>query len=309
MEDGPGPTDEEVVEIGASIPYDPDGKFSWSDGDIELLPREADDWDLTYEDNGATILVQDMNGLMQHFMQNGHHELQYDLDLLWESPKAKDMPVGLVHELLSAGVVSGLPAEALPTFEALFRSDDLPRDNFRSRLFGMFSEDIVRIWASNERAPYRYLGRPTLGTPPTRFTLDFLLQRGPDGPSFVCEQKAELAFEGHRYLRLTRSERPPDQIAHHLGGAAFRWFLDMARDPTSHEVRVDAKPVQVHGAILVWGAVTPEGRTWAMETYGFSDVLALEDMLRDLHDWQDPTWRRRVELLRTWSDGLFAGLL
>jgi len=55
--------------------------------------------------------------------------------------------------------------------------------------------------------------------------------------------------------------------------------------------------------------VTPEGRAWAMEAYGFADVLSLEDMLRDLRAWQDPAWRLRMGQLREWSDGLFDGLL
>ena len=40
-------------------------------------------------------------------------------------------------------------------FEDVFQTGDQRRDNYRSRLFGMFSEDIARIWAQNPRAPSR----------------------------------------------------------------------------------------------------------------------------------------------------------
>ena len=42
----------------------------------------------------------------------------------------------------------------------------------------------------------------------------------------------------------------------------------------------------IAGAILVWGVLTPEGRTAAMNRYGLADVLSVEDMLRDLAEWQ-----------------------
>lgn len=190
------------------------------------------------------------------------------------------------------------------SFEALFRTGHAGRDNFRSRLFGMFNEEIVRYWAANERAPYRDLGRPTLWMHPEFATLDFTLQSRADGRRYVAEQKAELAFEGYRYLRLTAAS----QVQHHAARRAFLWFLQTARDPASHPVKVKGRATEVNGAILVWGAGTPEGRADAMQTYGFADVLAIEDMLRDLRDWDDPAWRARVAEIRGWTNGLFDGL-
>ncbi len=190
------------------------------------------------------------------------------------------------------------------SFEALFHSDHAPQDNFRSRLFGMFSEEIVRCWAATERAPYRDLGRPTLWAPPKFATLDFTLQSRADGRCYVAEQKVELAFEDYRYLRLEAAS----QVQHHAGGRAFQWFLETARSPAGRLVKVGARPTDVAGAILVWGAVEPEGRADAMQTYGFADVLAIEDMLRDLRHGNDSAWRARVAEIRGWADGLFDGL-
>ena len=109
---------------------------------------------------------------------------------------------------------------------------------------------------------------------------------------------------GYRYLRLAAAS----QIQHHAEKRAFLWFLEAARDPASHLVKVGARPTEVAGAILVWGAVTPEGRADAIQTYRFADVLALEDMLRDLRDWNDGAWRARVAEIRGWANGLFDGL-
>ena len=89
---------------------------------------------------------------------------------------------------------------------------------------------------------------------------------------------------------------------------AFGRFLEMATNPSAYEARVNAKPIEVHGAILVWGAVTEAGRHVAMDKYGFADVLSLEEMLRDLHEWGNAQWVERVAELRRWASGLFDGL-
>ena len=190
--------------------------------------------------------------------------------------------------------------------EAIFRTDDARRDNFRARLFAMFSEDIVRIWASDERAPYRDLGRPTLWLPGDKrgSTIDFAFVRRADGRVFVAELKAELAFDNYRYLRLER----PDQLDHHGYVSAFTRFLALAAAPTTFEVRVAAKPLRVDGAILVWGAVSQAGRAAVIERHGFADVLSVEAMIDDLRRWANPDWEARLVELRAWVTGLLDAL-
>lgn len=70
----------------------------------------------------------------------------------------------------------------------------------------------------------------------------------------------------------------------------------------------NGKPIKVDGAILVWGAVTPLGRSAATADYGFADVLGLEDMLADLVAWQDPAWTAHVDELASHAAGLFEAL-
>ena len=50
------------------------------------------------------------------------------------------------------------------SFEEFFKKEGKEpiRAKFLSRVFGVFSEELVRIWANDSRAPYANLGRPTL---------------------------------------------------------------------------------------------------------------------------------------------------
>lgn len=190
-------------------------------------------------------------------------------------------------------------------FERLFKTNVPARDNFRARLFAIFSEEIVRVWGAHPKAPYRDIGRPTLWQGDSFATLDFTLERRSDGLRFVAEQKAELSWAAYSQLRLVAAE----QVARHTGKRAFDWFLDAARDPTLRAVKVAGRVTEVAGAILVWGAVEPEGRQAAMDHFGVADVLSLETMLADLAGRRDDGWAARVAELRAWSDGLLDGLL
>ena len=128
-------------------------------------------------------------------------------------------------------------------FEEIFATRDARQDNFRSRLFGMFSEDVVRYWARGD-APYRALdGRPTIYEGTAHVTVDFTLERRADGRLFIAEQKAELAWTGYAYLRLENAA----QIDHHRGRPPFDWFLEAAREPAKRVVRTAGKVTPLTG--------------------------------------------------------------
>lgn len=183
-----------------------------------------------------------------------------------------------------------------------FRSTESRRDKFLARLFGLFSEDFVRDWCEDTRAQYENLGRPTLWVPgePRGSTLDFTFRDRATRKTYVSEMKVELEFEGYRYMTLERL----DQIAHHRL-PAFQRFLEIAREPTAYEVRVDAKPVAVDGAILIWGAATEAGRTLVTSETGIHDVLAIDDIVRDLRAWRPARYVERVAALRQAAIELF----
>jgi len=192
------------------------------------------------------------------------------------------------------------------SFDRIFKSTNPKQDKFLSRLFGIFSEDIVRTWCQDRRAPYQNLGRPTVRLRAERRgrTLDFTFQSRQDGRVFVGELKCELEFENYRYLTLTSSS----QLDHHKG-EAFAKFRDIAKNPHKYKVTVDGKSISVAGSILVWGSVAADGRMTVIRENGFADVLSLEEIIADLLDWGNEGYRQLIEDRATWCQYLFRKLL
>ena len=183
-----------------------------------------------------------------------------------------------------------------------FRSSEPLRDKYLSRLFGLFSEHVVRTWCASPQSTYEDQGRPTLySASETRgHTLDFTLKHKESGQTLVAELKCELEYNSYKYLELN----DPDQLRHHTS-TAFAKFLQIAANPSSLEVRRGGNHQIVDGAILIWGAVSSNGRQAVMQTYGFVDILSLESMLIDLRTWKPDQWTEYVLDLRTWTGQLF----
>lgn len=191
-------------------------------------------------------------------------------------------------------------------FAEIFHTKNPVRDKFLSRLFGLFNEEIVRHWCRCLATPFEDLGRPTLrATGEARgHTLDFTLQHRETGKVFVAEMKCELEFENYRYLQLSGAW----QLQRHRN-TAFQKFLHLAKNAEAFVVRVDGREVPVDGAILIWGAVTPEGRSAVMAEYGFAHILSVEEMLNDLRRWKTSEWIERIGQLKHWSNELFDYLI
>jgi hypothetical protein len=192
-------------------------------------------------------------------------------------------------------------SESVGRFEQVFRSDSLRRDNFLARLFGIFSEEVVRAWCTCPQAPYTDLGRPTLRGPGDvrGHTLDFTLRHRQNGHTYAAELKCWISWKDYTYIRLTRAGQLDT-----LTEPAFVKFLALARDPSAYRVSVASRPIGVDGAILVWGAATPEGRS-AAAARGVADVLTVEDMVSDLNAWQSAEWRDFIAERRGWAGELF----
>ncbi len=184
--------------------------------------------------------------------------------------------------------------------EQFFRSTDSKRDNFLSRVSGIFNEEIVRMWCANPNSPLVDLGRPTIWEPGGKHhTLDFTL-RDIKGMTFVTEMKCELAYDGYRYLRLTNAA----QLDHHEGSAFLR-FLELAVSGHGLVAKVGAIPIAVDGIVSVWGATTRAGVDSVTSTRAIADVLSVEVMINDLRRWDDPQRKHRVGELRGWCSDLF----
>ena len=193
-------------------------------------------------------------------------------------------------------------------FHSIFRRSTGPaaRAKFLSRIFGIFSEEIVSLWAHDDRAPFERLSRPTIKTPKENrgHTLDFTLRDRINGKVFVAEMKCEIECQGYRYFILERVE----QLAHHKK-PAFDALLKVAVQAPDQEVYVAGNRITTDGAILIWGSATEEGRRAVIESKGFHAVLTIAEICRDLVSWDHAGYRALVAQRRECSNELFTGLL
>lgn len=194
------------------------------------------------------------------------------------------------------------------SFESIFRQDHLgaARAKFLSRVFGIFSEEIVRLWAGDERAPYKNLpGRPTLRRPHDNrgHTLDFLLEDRFTGKKYVTEMKCEIEYQEFRYFVLHNVA----QLSHHRKDA-FKEFLASAKPHSDQRVTTQGSEIQTDGAILIWGSVTAEGRQAVKNHYALHEVLSVAEICGDLSTWQHEGYLRLLSERKMWSNQLYEGL-
>jgi hypothetical protein len=193
-------------------------------------------------------------------------------------------------------------------FHSIFRRAASPeaRAKFLSRIFGVFSEEIVLLWANDHRAPYESLGRPTIKTPGDNrgHTLDFTLRERSTGKVFVAEMKCEIEYQRFKYFVLERA----DQLAHHKK-PAFDALLKAAACSANQTVYVSGKPIGTHGAILIWGSATQEGRKAVIQSAGFHDVLTIAEICQDLLSWSHAGYSALIAQRQEWCNELFTGLL
>lgn len=193
-------------------------------------------------------------------------------------------------------------------FVSIFRRPDAPaaRGKFLSRVFGIISEEIVRMWTSDPRCPYEDLGRPTLRKrgEKTGSTLDFTLRHRGSGRSYVTELKCEIEYQNYKYLVLSDVK----QLDHH-NKAAFFALLDAAAKNPEQQAFIRGEEVQIDGAILIWGAATPEGRRAVVAEKGFHEVLTMAEIIDDLRSWGYEPYRTLMEQRRSWTNEMFDALL
>lgn len=198
-----------------------------------------------------------------------------------------------------------MPTKFRQAFDQL---DDPTRERakYLSRLFGIFSEKIVAIWARDERSPYENLGRPTLRLPEAErgHTLDFTFRDRATSRVYVVEMKCEIEYLNFKYFILDASH----QLDHHTK-PAFDAFLKAARHPHDFVVRVRQKEVKIEGGILVWGAIGRGAKNMLVSERGFHNVLSIEDISSDLATWRNADYLEMIERYRTWSNRLFDALI
>jgi hypothetical protein len=189
-------------------------------------------------------------------------------------------------------------------FASIFQKIGAPtaRGKYLSRVFGIFSEEIVRAWASHPQSPYEDLGRPTIRRRNERAgsTLDFTLRHKHTGKTYVAEMKCEIEYQNFKYLVLSSTK----QLDHH-NKAAFVALLDAAARNADQQVFVNGRELPIDGAILIWGSATPDGRLSVMQAKGFSEVLTIAEIIEDLGLWQCANFRQLVEQRQAWTNEMF----
>ena len=179
------------------------------------------------------------------------------------------------------------------------------RDKFLSRIFGIFNEDIVRIWCKNNNSPFIDLGRPTVYDADGKYyTLDFLLKCN-SGHIFLGEMKCEIEYQKYRYLTLNEA----GQLDHHRKKRAFQLLLEIATAPHQYKIKCGGNDIEVNGSALIWGRVSPEGETSVKTNSGISHVLSTEAIIGDLIDWKDEDYFKLIGSHFGWCNELFSGLL
>ncbi len=175
-----------------------------------------------------------------------------------------------------------------------------------SRIFGIFNEEIIRIWCDNNKSPFQNIGRPTIYDQDGKYyTLDFLL-KDEKGHLFVTEMKCEIEYKKYKCLTLQGC----DQLKRPTKKRAFQLpFFEIAQDREKYEIKCNGELVRVNGSSLVWGRTSLQGINDIKESFLVSHVLSTESIVADLIEWGDHNYLEFIGQHETWSSSLFSGLI
>lgn len=189
---------------------------------------------------------------------------------------------------------------------SVWRSDG--ESAFLARLFGIFAEDTVRIWALDEKAVYRDLGRPSVYHPDgtyTHHTFDFaFVPRGnaprQDHAVLVGEMKAWVVHEKGKHAVLTadKAREVTDDIWGKLKGNTIK------------VKRLNDEPRLCAGIILVWpSAEAEDSQSWQKVHPQLKDVITLDRVLSDFGEFRSGAqFRKMLDEFSQASCSLFDGL-
>lgn len=177
-----------------------------------------------------------------------------------------------------------------------------PRDKFLSKLFGIFSEEIVSIWCKCEETPYSNIGRPTLMVSEKKEKgkqIDFTL-KNKKGDLYVAECKCLLEYSNFKYLTLEDSK----QFQPHLKKPAFNYFLNISRHPKDYDVKLknNTESIKVKGGILIWGSIDERKKTIIQQEYNFEDILSVENMITHLINSENQDYKDLIKNIKGWTN-------
>jgi Lhr-like helicase len=159
------------------------------------------------------------------------------------------------------------------------KSNDLEKDKFISRFFGIFNESIADIYFKSPFSKYKNIGRPTIKINDERYTLDFTLKHNESEKLYICEMKSEMQYRNYMRLELENIEQIKS-----FTKKAFKYFLDIANNSKKYKIEVNKKTIKVDGIIMLWGKITNDSNKLNefRKTFNVYDILSLENMINEM---------------------------
>ena len=203
------------------------------------------------------------------------------------------------------------------------KDSDCKREKFISRLFGIFSEEIVNTWCDRfdgDKFPYKNLGRPSLydkeNDKYTGSTLDFTFQ-DKDNKIYIVEMKCEIQYQNFKYFYLNYEDELEGFLEHH-NKKAFDKFREFPENKNGYIVKysensktsekIEIKQEDICGIILIWGKVNKDIE-YKKNIGDFHQILSVERMISDLIEWDDEKFKRMIAEHQCWSNDMFDQLV
>lgn len=198
----------------------------------------------------------------------------------------------------------------------LYSKENKLKVNFLSRIYGVFSEEIVKIWCDNENnKEFEYIGKPHINIGNRKpLELDHLLKS--KNTYFIVEQKN---FHGYKNGKLASMEDTDSffknfetwskEKSKNQKSKAWDIFINFREHPK--EVKYNGESFPDIKTLLIWSKGTPEGKRKFIENSGIgvSEVLFLLDIKNDLIQWDDQKYKELIKGKKEWIDELFNDLL
>lgn len=193
------------------------------------------------------------------------------------------------------------------------KDTDKVRNKFLARVFGIFNEEIVRIWCNNPDSPFEEMGRPTISSAEKQkpYTLDFTFRHRENNNVYIVELKSWIEYDNHRYLKYPFEIFESSFINK---SPAFKAFLDLAVTPENYQVIVKEKDnkrikMNISGSILILPVVDEREKEAYVKKYHLHNILSLENIINQLIIKGDAKYKKLLGDRKRWFDDFINGLL
>ena len=153
-----------------------------------------------------------------------------------------------------------------------------------SRVFAIFSEDIMRLYFNGVNSKYSDLGRPSRKKGRDGPVWDFTIED--DGKLYVAEMNCEISLDGYKYACLD-SEK---WVKRQEDSNNFGVLMKIAKGEDRKPVRISSSTDKAlrdgfvpDGVVIIWGSVDSSTRQSLIAKYDkLHDVLSVEDAISKL---------------------------